>query len=61
MIHCTFQTDVGFSNSLDKKQAVFVVYDLSEGWVFSSYCTVNNPLKQTREWVFWQTYTYAIA
>lgn len=26
IIHCTFQRGVGFSNSLDKNQAVFVVY-----------------------------------
>lgn len=60
IIHFTFQTDVGFSNSLDKNQAVFVVYDLLEGWVFSSYCTGNNPLKQTRKWVFWPTYMYYV-
>lgn len=41
--HFTFQTDVCFSNSLNKNQAVFVVYDLSEGWVFSSYCTEQSP------------------
>lgn len=61
IIHFTFQTNVCFSNSLDKTQAVFVFCDLSEGWVFSSYCIVNNLLKQIRKWVFWQTYTYAIA
>lgn len=32
IIHCTFQRDAGFSNSLDKNQAV--ICGLSEGWVF---------------------------
>lgn len=31
--------DVCFSNSLDKKRAVFVFYDLPQSWVSSSYCT----------------------
>lgn len=38
-MHFTFQTAVCFSNSLDKNQAAFVFYDLSESWVSSSYRT----------------------